>query len=68
LHLHASERTFGFSFDGAQSPLVEIQQIVRESEPGVHPELADGNSAPAGEIDFLSVLHDPPGVGQLGVD
>jgi len=58
----------GLGFHRADGYAIEIEQVVGEAEAGLHLELADGDAASGGEVQFLAALNQPASGRQVAVD
>src|SRR5205085_1064355 len=68
LRLNARERTFGLGFHGTESLAVQIKQVIGKPEARLHGELANSDTAAGGQVEVVSVLHEPARRRKFGVD
>src|SRR5712692_10179232 len=68
LWLDARERPFRLRFHRAERSTIEVQQVVREAEAGLHLELPERDSPTSSDIGLATALDEPASGRQLGVD
>lgn len=68
LLLDAGEGALGLRLHRAQGLAVEVEQIIGETEAGLHRELAHGDTAASGKVKIAAILNEPARSRQVGVD
>lgn len=56
---YSGNRAGGLHLHCTDSLTVEVKQVVRETEAGLHGELALGDTAAGGQVQFIPILHEP---------